>query len=89
MNRLVNFFETNNTLRDTIKAPAIRRATSCTALTVLAICVLLALPACKHKESSTSNENTAGVPATPQSQRHGQCEEYHAQSNERVDQHTL
>ena len=65
MNRLVNFFETNNTLRDTIKAPAIRRATSCTALTVLAICVLLALPACKHKESSTSNENTAGVPATP------------------------
>jgi hypothetical protein len=32
---------------------------------ILAVCVLLALPACKHKESQPSNENSASVPATP------------------------
>ncbi|MGA7694466.1 MAG: hypothetical protein WCA76_05520 [Candidatus Sulfotelmatobacter sp.] len=65
MNWLANFFETNNMLRCTIKAPAIRRATRRIVPVILAICVLLALSACKHKESSTSNENTAGVPAAP------------------------
>jgi hypothetical protein len=36
------------------------------ASTVIAVSVLLALPACtKHKESPPSNENSAGVPATP------------------------
>jgi hypothetical protein len=32
---------------------------------VFAILLLLAVPACKHKEATPSNENSAGVPATP------------------------
>lgn len=35
------------------------------ASTILAACLLLVLPACKSKQSAPSNENSAGVPATP------------------------
>jgi hypothetical protein len=35
------------------------------AAATFAIFVFLALPACKHKESSSEQEKTAGVPATP------------------------
>ena len=63
---LTNFGKTNNKLRDTVKAVATHRRRSCIACAVFAVCVLLAVPACnKHKESPPSNENSAGVPATP------------------------
>jgi hypothetical protein len=62
MSRQANSRAVNTTLQPTVKvAPSPRRIYGI----ALAICVLLALPACKHKEPQPSNETSAGVPATP------------------------
>jgi len=62
MNWRTNLYATNNMLPGAVK---LRRRIYNVAPAIFAICVLLLLPACKHKESPPSNENSAGVPATP------------------------
>src|ERR1700728_333798 len=52
-------------LQPAVKAATSPRQTYCVASLILAACLFLALPACKSKQSSPSNETTAGVPATP------------------------
>jgi len=63
MNCLTNFRGTNNRLPRSLNS--CRRKTCMITLSIFGIFVLLALPACKHKPSQPSNENSAGVPATP------------------------
>jgi hypothetical protein len=66
MNWLITFCKMSNALRNAVKNVASRRRTFGVAPAILVICLLLGLPACnKHKESPPSNENSAGVPATP------------------------
>jgi hypothetical protein len=55
--------KTKSILNSGARLKATRRGASTS--TVLAILLLLVLPACKHKEAAPSNENTAGVPASP------------------------
>jgi hypothetical protein len=57
------FSETNIRLQCALNS--CRRKAYTVTLAILAMFVLLALPACKHKESQPSNENSAGVPAAP------------------------
>ena len=65
MNWTKYFGEATKTSLAVAKSSASRCSTCRVAPAIVAICVLLALPACKHKESPPSNENSAGVPATP------------------------
>lgn len=65
MNCLANIDETKSRLKGGVRSNAMLRC-AWGASTVLALSLLLALPACnRHKESPPSNENSAGVPATP------------------------
>jgi glucose/arabinose dehydrogenase len=57
------FSETNIRLQCVLNS--CRRKARMVSLAILAMFALLALPACKHKQSQPSNENSAGVPATP------------------------
>jgi hypothetical protein len=67
MNRLANIYQIKSGVKYGARLnPRLRNAPGrAPAFTFLAILLLLALPACKHKEAAPSNENTAGVPATP------------------------
>jgi hypothetical protein len=65
MSLQAKFRAMNARLQPAVKAATSPRQTNRVASLILAACLLLALPACKSKQSSPSNENTAGVPATP------------------------
>lgn len=65
MSLQAKFRAINAALQSAVKAATTPRQTYCVASLILAACLFLALPACKSKQSSPSNENTAGVPATP------------------------
>jgi LysM repeat protein len=64
MKSRISLCKTSTALWDAFKAVAILRKGFSPATAIFAVCMLLALPACKHKESQPSNENSAGIPAT-------------------------
>jgi LysM repeat protein len=65
MKSRIGLCKTSTALWDAFRAVAILRKAFSLATAIFAVFILLALPACKHKESQPSNENSAGVPATP------------------------
>ena len=63
MNWRTTLCETTNVLPGTVKFAERRLVTVVPA--IFAISLLLILPACKHKQSPPSKENSAGLPVTP------------------------